>query len=74
MTDLRRDDDRYEIEEMEEETSDRWMMAEGVLNFIAAAVGVILTLLLIVLLVSLVDWLIGDMTGSRFAVLLERFR
>ncbi len=71
---MRRDDDRYEIEEMEEETRDRWMMAEGVLNFIAAAVGVILTLLLIVLLVSLVDWLIGDMTGSRFAVLLERFR
>lgn len=56
----------------EEERRGRWIMAEGMLNFLGAALGVLAVFVLAAILVSLLIWLFQDFS-SRFAFILDRF-
>lgn len=70
MNDAQQYRNRKELEE--EDRRARWIMAEGMLNFLGVAVGVLAILVLVTILISLVIWLIQDFSG-RFAFILDRF-
>lgn len=56
----------------EEERRGRWIMAEGMLNFLGVALGVLAIFALATILVSLVVWLFQDFS-NRFAFIVDRF-
>lgn len=70
MNDAQQYRNKKELEE--EDRRARWVMAEGMFNFLGVAVGVLAILVLVTILVSLVIWLIQDFSG-RFAFILDRF-
>lgn len=70
MNDTQQYRNKKELEE--EDRRARWVMAEGMFNFLGVAVGVLAILVLVTILVSLVIWLIQDFSG-RFAFILDRF-
>ena len=51
-----------------EDRQDRYKVAAGVMEFLGVVLGVISILLLLALIVSLVSWLIKDISGT-FAIL-----
>ena len=65
-------DYRNKKELEEEKRRGRWIMAEGLLNFVGAAVGVLAVFVLAAVLVSLLIWLFQDFS-ARFAFILDRF-
>ncbi len=70
MNDAQQYRNKKELEE--EDRRARWIMAEGMFNFLGVAAGVLAILVLVTILVSLVIWLIQDFSG-RFAFILDRF-
>lgn len=56
-----------------EDRQDRFRVAAGVMEFLGVVLGVIAVLVLFTLLVSLVNWLMKDISGT-FAILRTRFQ
>ena len=56
-----------------EDRQDRFRVAAGVMEFLGVVLGVICVLVLFTLLVSLVNWLIKDVSGT-FSILRTRFQ
>lgn len=56
-----------------EDRQDRFRVAAGVMEFLGVVLGVIAVLVLFTLLVSLVNWLTKDISGT-FAILRTRFQ
>lgn len=60
-------------EEEREERLDRLRMTAGMLNFFGVVLGVIAIFILVVLIVSLCNWLFRDMSGI-FSVIFSIFK
>lgn len=60
-------------EEEREEKLDRMRMTAGMLNFFGVVLGVIASFVLVVLIVSLCNWLFHDMSGI-FSVVFSIFK
>ena len=56
-----------------EDRQDRFRVAAGVMEFLGVVLGVICVLVLFTLLISLIDWLGKDISGT-FAILRTRFQ
>ena len=56
-----------------EDRQDRFQVAAGVMEFLGVVLGVVCVLVLFTLLISLVNWLIKDISGT-FAILRTRFQ
>ena len=70
----RREENYFERKEEERQTrQDRWRVMAGMTDFFAVVIGVTVCLILVMLIVSLFNWLRQD-TQTTFSVLIDAFR
>ncbi|MBQ2028836.1 MAG: hypothetical protein II481_05275 [Clostridia bacterium] len=70
----RREENYFERKEEERQTrQDHWRVMAGMTDFFAVVIGVAVCLILVMLIVSLFNWLRQD-TQTTFSVLIDAFR
>ena len=73
MDEKRREIYLQEKEEEKQQYQDKWRLTAGLADFLSAAAGVAVCLILVLLIVSLLNWLSQD-AQSTFAVFIDMFR
>lgn len=73
MDEQRREEYLARKEEDRLQRQDRWRLTAGVADFVAVMGGVAACLILVLLIVSLLNWLRQD-AASTFAVFIDMFR
>ena len=51
-------------DELEEQKREHWRLAAGVMDFLGVIVGVLVILLMVAVIISLVNWVMEDLTQS----------